>query len=505
MSEAEQPKTVDELLTEVEEKVAEMPPHERRPPNDWPLDNFLYDRLADGYWDVRANLFLKSERAVNASCHKRHWEATIDSKGEEKLVPPAVTLSDSTAGRVVAGSVWLPGEPPVLRDVTLAGSGRIMPCDDSLLFNRYRDPVHPATPEGASAERWLAHLKWLYPEEAEREHFLDWAAHVLQHPEEKVNHGVVLAGEQGVGKDTLLEPLRLAVGHNTRAITPDDLMDKNNPYVQSVLLVVDELRVTDTDWAAANMYKKIKPLLAAPPNVIDLKEKYQPATAVANVCHVVFTTNEPEAFRVPETDRRLFIMTSPRRGLMVNEELGEDYFNDLWASLEDDGWLAVRDVLMARDLSQFNAKAPPPRSAGWHEVANVTAESRRTATDDLLDQLAEEPLWEEAALGDVLFAQDLLSYAGQLTPTSGFDDHEALQTELKGKRLQHLMRERGYVLTRPSGANRFKRGNFSTRVAYVRRTIDVAHRSRAVAAALQHRPLNFQSNVKRLKVVEEKF
>ena len=43
-------------------------------------------------------------------------------------------------------------------------------------------------------------------------HIIYFLAHRVQRPEEKINHALVLGGKQGIGKDTLLEPVKRAVG-----------------------------------------------------------------------------------------------------------------------------------------------------------------------------------------------------------------------------------------------------------------------------------------------------
>ena len=50
----------------------------------------------------------------------------------------------------------------------------------------------------------------------------NWLAHRVQHPGEKTNHALVLGGGQGIGKDTILQPVKMAVGAwNFQDISPD--------------------------------------------------------------------------------------------------------------------------------------------------------------------------------------------------------------------------------------------------------------------------------------------
>ena len=84
---------------------------------------------------------------------------------------------------------------------------RRAPC-----FNLYRPPIDRAgdPSEGAAAGSIMSAT--LYPDDAD--HIVQWLAHRVQHPGEKINHALVLGGAPGIGKDTLLEPVK----HGGRAV-----------------------------------------------------------------------------------------------------------------------------------------------------------------------------------------------------------------------------------------------------------------------------------------------
>ena len=48
--------------------------------------------------------------------------------------------------------------------------------------------------------------------EVDTSHMVKFFAHRVQRPHEKINHALLLAGDQGIGKDSLLEPVKHAVG-----------------------------------------------------------------------------------------------------------------------------------------------------------------------------------------------------------------------------------------------------------------------------------------------------
>ena len=103
---------------------------------------------------------------------------------------------------------WAPGLPQLVRD-KLIGDGGWIDRKRVTVLNLYRPPtIEPG--DATKAEPWLRHARTIYPDEAG--HIIEFLAHRVQRPHEKINHGLVLGGPQGIGKDTLLEPLKYAVG-----------------------------------------------------------------------------------------------------------------------------------------------------------------------------------------------------------------------------------------------------------------------------------------------------
>ncbi len=65
----------------------------------------------------------------------------------------------------------------------------------------------------------------------------------MQRPHEKINHALVLGGKQGIGKDTLLEPVKHAVGPwNFIEVSPQQVLGRFNGFLKSVILRVSEAR-----------------------------------------------------------------------------------------------------------------------------------------------------------------------------------------------------------------------------------------------------------------------
>src|SRR5262249_15203871 len=140
--------------------------------------------------------------------------------------------------RPVEQMTWAPGEPTEIRDRLIAEGGWFAQ-PGCRVFNLYRGPIIKL--RRGDAAPWLRHVERLYG--ANADHIVRWCAHRVQKPDVKINHALVLGGRQGVGKDTLLEPVKRAVGPwNFIEVSPQQVLGRFNGYLKSVILRVSEAR-----------------------------------------------------------------------------------------------------------------------------------------------------------------------------------------------------------------------------------------------------------------------
>jgi hypothetical protein len=282
--------------------------------------------------------------------------------------------------RPVEQMVWAPGQPMVIEGRLVDAGGWVKRRGVSV-FNLYRPPV---STEGNPNDigMWRRHLERIYPGEAE--HLINWFAHRVQYPGEKVNHGVVLGGAQGIGKDTLLEPLKVAVGPwNFNEVSPPALLGRFNSFVKSVVLRVSEARdLGDMDRFA--FYDHMKTYLAAPPDVLRCDEKNIREHSVLNVCGVIITTNhKSDGIYLPTDDRRHFVAWSDAD----RSEFDEEYWRELWDWYGNGGIGNVCAYLRTLDLCGFNPKAPPPKTEAFWHIVNAGRSSESSEIADIIDRL----------------------------------------------------------------------------------------------------------------------
>lgn len=172
-----------------------------------------------------------------------HWPAStvnarlppIDIPMRAKPMPAAMYLDQN---RSVEQATWAPGQPQIIENRLIADGGWI-DRTGCKTFNLYRPPT--IKPKSGDAAPWINHIRWIYPDEAD--HIIKWLAQRVQRPDQKINHALVLGGNQGIGKDTLLEPIKAAVGPwNCSEVSPQQVLGRFNSFVKSVILRISEAR-----------------------------------------------------------------------------------------------------------------------------------------------------------------------------------------------------------------------------------------------------------------------
>jgi Family of unknown function (DUF5906) len=296
--------------------------------------------------------------------------------GLPKMIKPSAWLAKNAP---VEQMTWAPGLPQLIRDRLVSDGGWVERAGVTVL-NLYRPP-QPLHGDPAKAGPWIEHARQIYRDEAD--HFIKWLAHRVQRPYEKINHGLVLGGPPGIGKDTMLEPVKHAIGAwNFKEVSPSHILGRFNGYLKSVVLRISEAKDMG-EFDRFTFYNHMKTLLAAPPDVLRVDEKNLRQHDVLNVVGIVMTTNNrTDAIYLPADDRRHHGAWSEAK----QADFDAAYWTERWRWYEDGGFGHVGAYLGALDISSFNPKAPPKKTEAFWAIVNANRSSEDAELDD-----AQEP------------------------------------------------------------------------------------------------------------------
>lgn len=388
-----------------------------------------------------------------------------DDNGKPKTIPANVWLDWH---RPVEQAVWAPGLPLQIQDRLIDRGGWINRAGCSCV-NLYRPP-QIALGDASEVGPWLDHVRLVYPEDAG--HIIAWLAHRVQKPSEKINHALVLGGVPGIGKDSIIEPVKTAVGPwNFAEIGPPALFEPFNPFVKSVILRISEAH----DLGEVNrysFYERMKTYTAAPPDVIDCNDKFLRKHSVSNVCGVVITTNhETDGMFLPRDDRRHYVTWSTK----TPADFPEGYWNTLHGWYDHEGGRGhVAAYLASYDLTKFDPKGQPEKTAAFWAIVDANRPIEDAELSDVLDALDNPPAITLKLLGDACPSESLRNW---------------LSDRKNSRQIPHRMKTADYVPIRNEAAtDGLWKMDGKRQVVYVKQSLSVHERRAAVEVLIANAP-----------------
>jgi Family of unknown function (DUF5906) len=344
--------------------------------------------------DFRA--YLPAHNYIFMPCREPWPAASVDA-----VFPPQV-LTDAAGNPILKGGkvqklaasrwldrnqpahqmTWVPGLPMLIPDRLVVDGGWIERAG-VICLNLYRAP-HFALGNTTEAKPWRDHVAKLYPIEAEANHVVCWLAQRVQYPETKINHALVLGGEEGIGKDTMLEPIKRVIGPwNFREVSPTQMMGRFNNFVKATILRINEARdLGEVD--RFKFYDHLKVYAAAPPDVLRVDEKHLREHYIFNCVGIIISTNyRTDGIYLSEQDRRHFVAWSELR----KTDFSDGYFDRLWDWFDKGGTEHVAAYLSELDLSDFNPKRPPPKTEAWQTIVSAHYAPEAAELADAIDKL----------------------------------------------------------------------------------------------------------------------
>jgi hypothetical protein len=335
--------------------------------------------------------------------------------------------------RSVEQMTWAPGQPALIQDLLISNGGWFE-RKEVACFNLYR-PSTLKLGDPNKAGRWLDHVRKIYSDDAD--HIIKWLAARVQQPQNKINHALVLgSNKQGIGKDTLIEPVKRAIGSwNFHEESPQGVMGSFTAFLKSVILRISEAHDLG-EFNRFQFYDRMKSITASPPDVLGVNEKYIPKHYIPNCVGIIITTNHKDGLYLPAEDRRHYVAWSQAEPT----DFETDYWSKLWDWLNHGGDSHVAAYLMQLEITAFDIKAPPRKTTTFWEIVSTNQSPEDAELADVLDTLA---------LPDAVTLETIRMGALER------GDHELVLwlTDRKNRRaIPHRLEKCGYVPVRNDGA-----------------------------------------------------
>lgn len=298
---------------------------------------------------------------------KHNTTPIVNSEGEE-VDASTFALWQSSANRQVAFTMTF---DPSAGEFCKAEDGR-----HALNLWKPR-PHHPPKDWEQRIGVFVTHIAYLIPVDAERERFLDWLAHIEQHPGVLPhNHYLMIATQQGVGRNWLAALLahvwsgNVAMDFDLKASLASGF---NGQLSRKLLAVVDEINEGGTGerWQHS---EKLKSMVTASHRFINMKYGLQ--FTEKNCCRFLIFTNHETGLPLTNDDRRWNAIMNP------SEPKDEAYYRQLYGTLypqPDPLFVAsVREFLRRRNIAGFN----PGARAAMNEAKKAVVAASMTTEDE---------------------------------------------------------------------------------------------------------------------------
>lgn len=271
-------------------------------------------------------------------------------------------------GKIIQASDWLKKEQlatsmtcdPSIEEDYVKGydnrNGEIQKVPGAALYNSYRKPTIEHG-DARLAQPFVEHCEKLFDKKGDCDQFLNYMAHRVQRPWEKPRFALLIAGPQGVGKDTAIEFCAPAIGSWNLANIDPSAFDQNfNEYAASTLVRISEAANLHemSKWA---FNERTKVLIAGSPDIMMINPKYGQKYSVRLYCGVIITTNHlGTGIYIPADDRRYDVIeTASLKDMELTDiDVRRAYFEELWTWYLHGGDTHVAAYLASRDISAFS-------------------------------------------------------------------------------------------------------------------------------------------------------
>lgn len=298
------------------------------------INNYVYVVEIDRMYDLEKNVMLNKNQFEN-----KHWR---------DINKPWATMITSPDLRICDKLTYYPGQPRFCKERSF-NSNSILDCLNVWVPSEVEDI------EG-DVEPWLDLVHKLFDGDQKAiDHAIGFLAFMVQNPGERINHAMVIQGEQGIGKDSIFNAVGNVLGvQNISSVLLQHVESQFNDWLFGKQMVIFQEMLAP---GRRNIYNKLKTVITDPTHTINAK--HLPLQRVYNRGNYIFLTNYKHALSIDAGDRRMWVWYSNMKPQT------KEYYERFYKWLADKMSASyLYNFLINYDTSSFNATAAPPMTAG---------------------------------------------------------------------------------------------------------------------------------------------
>lgn len=286
-----------------------------------------------------------------------------------------------------------------------------------------------------TADSFEAHLKFLFPLEADRRIAQDWMAYIIQNPSERIHYALLIKGTEGDGKSYLGNVLD-AITNSVNQVAGASLGGQFNSFAHGArVVVIEEVRVTgDKKYESLD---RMKPLISN--LTLAIEEKGRDIRTVPNHSSYLLFTNHADALPLSKSDRRYAVLETPYNNedqlfqALGGQDAAAEYFEELFNLLHEAPEAVAYTLLHHKISASFKPKGRAPGTSAKRMMLEATVSMAQEQIEDAIEKHTCDRI--NADLLDVSYLNNLCvdGFGNMITPLP------------KTRALSNTLRDMGFV------------------------------------------------------------
>ena len=254
----------------------------------------------------------------------------------------------------------------------------------------------PIKPVPGDTTKWNEHINYLFQNESDAKYVLDWMAWVLQNPNKKPNHALLIVGKNtGTGKSIIATIFEQIIGEkNTQRPKNSSMGGDFNAWLKDCrLCIIEEVYQV----GRRENLNAMRDILTE--RQVEVNIKGISAFKIENFVAAMGVSNHPDALPLDKFDRRWLVIET------FADSRPYTYYESLFAlarGLDKAGLSAIYAELLARDLKGYSGLDKAPQTAARTQMIEL---SRDDAETWLIENSGNMPLARNVVqINDILAA-----------------------------------------------------------------------------------------------------